>query len=311
MINFNRRLQQKISEKRLTICIAAICDEIEGLYPKIVFAADRLISAGIQFEHGKSKIERITDSTWVMMASNDSLKSDMIIKDTITEIADSNISVKEIVSVLSKQCEKMEKSEREKGVLSKFGLSYDTLIEKSRHMSQDFIRIVTAELEDYVSVFEANFIIFGLDPQPHIYIVEKDGNFKLHDFVGFAVIGSGYPLAFADMTKYVYHPSLSLAAALVRVYNAKKAAERIGGVGREFTDLYVLHTIEEKGKKEQVIWKVPEELMKILDAGIQTMKDKEFGTYVGIMKKIDEYFAKSIEKGKQEYSDQTKENLSS
>jgi len=51
--------------------------------------------------------------------------------------------------------------------------------------------------------------------------------------------------------------------------------------------------------------------MKILDAGIQTMKDKEFGTYVGIMKKIDEYFAKSIEKGKQEYSDQTKENLSS
>lgn len=296
----------------MTICIAAICDVVEGLYPKIVFAADRLVSAGVQFEHGQAKIEQLTDSTYVMMSSNDSLKSHMIIKSTIKKIGKTNHSIEDVVKMLASECEQAEKLEREKNVLSKFGLTYETLVEKSRSMSQDFIRIMTSELESFESDFDGQFLIFGLEPAPHIYIVDKYGNYKLNDFVGFAVIGSGYSLSFADLTKYTYHPSIPMAVTLVRVYNAKKVAERIGGVGKEITDLYVLHTIEDNNKKKIVTpWQVPDEIIKILDDGIQTMKDKELQTYGGILKKIDEFFTKSKDSEKSQPNKEPTENLSS
>lgn len=280
----------------------------EGVLPKIVFCADRLISAEIQFEHGQPKIYRLTESTYVMMASSDSLKSDMIVKSTINSIETKHPSAHEVVTILANECKNIEQNEREKNVLSKFGLDYESFIEKSRSMSQDFMRIVTSELENYDSGFRSQFLIFGLDPNPHIYIVEQDGSYKLHDFVGFAVVGSGFPLAFADMTKYMYHPSVSLAAALVRVYNAKKIAERIGSVGK-MTDLYVLHMPEQDGKQNVQTWWVPDEVMKILDDGIQTVKDQELETYVDIMKNIDKFFDKETAKtNKEKNSEKPKGN---
>lgn len=48
--------RKKSGVKPMTVCIAAICDAYTES-PKIVFVADRLISAGIQFEHGIEKVK--------------------------------------------------------------------------------------------------------------------------------------------------------------------------------------------------------------------------------------------------------------
>ena len=42
-----------------------------------------------------------------------------------------------------------------------------------------------------------------------------------------------------------------MSEAIARIYNAKKATERVGGVGT-FTDLYVLHVLVNENKERTV-----------------------------------------------------------
>lgn len=279
-------------QKPMTICIAAIC-EIEN-DPKIVFAADRLISAGIQFEHGVPKITPLTDYCFVMVSSTDSLKSDMLISNVKNKVKGQNFKIKEIIEIFSKECKLLINSEREEQVLSKFGLTYDSFLKKSKELSQDLIRLIGLELENFESSFKTEFIILGLEPQAELYVINQNGEYKPYGMLGFACIGSGSDLAFPEMTKYAYTPILSLPEALVRVYQAKKVSERVSGVGK-YTDLFVLHIPEEfkKNSKEKWIpspWLVNQKIIKILEEGLDKIQSDEVTHYKemfeGIIKEI-------------------------
>ncbi|MBM3199703.1 hypothetical protein FJZ53_02110 [Candidatus Woesearchaeota archaeon] len=265
----------------MTICIAAIC-EVENS-PQIVFTADRLISAGIQFEHGVSKIMNLTDNCWLMCASNDSLKSDIIINNVREKLLTNKPKIKEIAEIFSKECQKLMNDERETEVLAKFGLNYETFIKKSKELSQDLIRLLGTSLDNYTSNFETEFLILGLEPSAVIYVINQDGEYKPYDRLGFACIGSGSTLAFPEMTKYSYTPTLGLYAALIRVYQAKKVAQRVSGVG-EYTDLLVLCLPE--GTQKPVAWIVNPEIMSILDEGLSNIQRDELNNYGVIIKNI-------------------------
>ena len=64
----NRYLRRKL--KPVTVCIAGICDAGTGT-PAIVFVADRLITAGIQFEGSQSKIKIMAPYCMAMQSSNE------------------------------------------------------------------------------------------------------------------------------------------------------------------------------------------------------------------------------------------------
>jgi hypothetical protein len=64
----------------VTVGIAAMCDAVPDSWPKIVLCADRLVSAGIQFESGESKIVKIEDFCYAISSSNNTSASDLILE---------------------------------------------------------------------------------------------------------------------------------------------------------------------------------------------------------------------------------------
>jgi hypothetical protein len=295
----NVKKKRKMGVKPMTVCIAAICDAYTE-NPKIIFAADRLVSAGIQFEHGIEKVYMINYNCYVMISSNDSLKTDMIVKRVESKVSGKGVTVEETAKAFAKECEEQMKYEREKAILPKYGLSYDELIKKSSSVSEYLMKMIYSDLSNWEYEFKAQFLVLGIDINPynpHIFIVQEDGDYKAYDYIGFATIGSGSDLAFPELAKFVYHPNINMDIAISRVYNAKKVAERVQGVGK-WTDLHILHVYTDKTTKEKSIirWDAPEDFKSVLDRGILQMQAKENETYAGIYQELQDFWKKTAGK---------------
>jgi hypothetical protein len=226
--------------KPVTVGIAAICNlDNQGTSPQIVFCADRLMSAGVQFEGGESKIKRITDYCYVMQSATDSFVADLIVerlKDKVTVIS-KNLMISEIIRMLRKECFEFRKEWIEDHVLYK----YDIVFQKTGVKPESAIQQAITEVENCYYPYEFELIVLGLEPtkEAHIYRVNEKGEYKLEDLVGFTTIGSGGGLSFLEMTKYGYSSTANVVVAIPRVYFAKRVSERAAGVGRQ-TDLAVL-----------------------------------------------------------------------
>jgi len=280
----------------MTVCIAVIADSLSGS-PKIVFAADRLISAGVFFESGVSKVKRLADYAWVMVSTNDGLASDtMIIKlqKFVNEFLERGkiITIEQIVEQLSKECEKRLSAEREKEILSPYGLTYSEFIEKSLKMPEDLVKKININLNSFQYDFSAEFLVIGIDTNPHIYIVNEHGDCASSDLESFAIIGSGKFLAFPELTKYQHNPTVPLTDAIVRVYTSKKVAERIGGVGK-LTDIGVLWVDKDK---RVLHWELSDDDKKFLDGKIEDMRKQEGETIAGFTNEMFKWFTRDIAK---------------
>lgn len=275
----------------MTVCIAAIA-EITSESPKIVFASDRLVSAGVCFESGVPKIKMLTNYSCVMLSSNDALTSDYIVTQAQKKIDEAlklgeKPTIEEIVGWISEACKNKLKSEKEKVVLSKrYDLTYDELKGKSKDLHERIIQDIITETDNFEYYFISQFLVVGIDSKPHIYVVDQEGNFQLCDLVGFATVGEGNYLAYPEITKFSYNPDVSLSEAIVRVYNAKKVAERVSGVGKE-TDLATLWVTSEK---EVALWEADKDLKKILDDEMEEMRKQEIEAYSKVMLKVSEIF---------------------
>jgi hypothetical protein len=280
----------------MTVCIAVIA-EANTPSPKIVFVSDRLISTWINYESGVPKIKLLTDYAAVMIASNDTLISADIVAKVEKSIAElsvsgTKISIEKIVELFSEKCRERLQLERENQILSKYGLTYETFIKKSKELPKELIDQIVNDFRIFKDDFEADFIVLGIDSKPHIFTITARGDYKPSDFVGYAIIGSGKVLAFPEITKYAYHPNSYMTEAIVRVYNAKKIAERVGDVGRE-TDLAVMHVV--KGGTVG-IWVADKKVTDILDAGIEAMKKLEIDTYTKVMQDLLSIFSGTTDK---------------
>lgn len=233
----------------MTICIAAICDRSTD--PKILFCADRLISAGIQFESGSSKVIRITDYCYVLHASDDSLFSERVLKKVRerVSISENQLTIKQIVDIFCEECIALKQAKIEKDIISK----YNFAVEKVKADPNRIVDNIMDDIEYYqYPAFE--FIIAGMDSpeEPHIYKVIQEGDWTCWDSLGFVTIGSGQNLAFPEMTKWYYSTSQPMTVAISRIYFAKKVAERVQGVGRS-TDLGCICHREDTTTKEMKV----------------------------------------------------------
>lgn len=263
-----RNSHQIIEEKYMTICIGAICDVITR-EPKIILCSDSMLSLDwVNFEGGQTKIFKFHDYCNILTSSNDITKSDLIFKDVSSRITDRILSIEEIAEQFSQACKGLLRKFMERDILSKYGLDYKTFIDKSKDLSTELIRTIEDEIKNYKYEFESQFIVAGFDvetSEPHLYIVNQLGDYSPHDFIGFAIIGSGYPLAFAEMTKHHHKPQDDLNQTLVRVWKAKRDAERASGVG-ERTSLLIMKATEDKlVNKKFIVEQLSKDAKKILN----------------------------------------------
>jgi len=276
--------------KPLTICIAARC-EVGSELPKIVFCADRMISAGLQFEHGVPKVQWVTQTSLVMTSSSDSLLSDGIAKKVQTRLLGKTVDIEVVANTFREECLALKTRLIEQAVLTPLGLTHEALWKKSGEIPKEAFESIIDRLEGYGYDLQTKFMVFGIDKTgdlftPHIFLIDQDGNVEPQDFLGFCVIGSGDGMAFPEMTKHTWTPDVNFAEALVRVYNSKKAAERVGGVGK-MTDLYVLHVFQDDKKVKQIgLWNATEEVRMLLDAGIENTDVKDHEVYETILSNL-------------------------
>ena len=302
-----RVYKRQHSEKLMTVCIAAIADA-NTESPKIVFAADRLVSSWVNFESGVPKIRGLTNYAFVFIATNNAPIANGIIlrvEEQIKSFSGKKLTVEQIVQLISKECKNKLDGERERYVLSPFGLTYDEFIKKSKDMLKELANVIMVNLcnfEDNDYEFEAEFMLIGIEEKPSIYIINQKGEFTPSDYAGFATIGSGKYMAFPEITKFTYHPNVDMGQALVRVYNSKKIAERVGGVGKE-TDLGVLHLTKDK---TVALWIAEVDVKNLLDKGIDDVKTQEMKIYTEVIKKLYDMFGK--ENGKNEQKENLKNN---
>lgn len=232
----------------MTTCIAVICDySRQDLPPAVVFCADRLVSAGIQFESGTPKIKPLTNYCYAMQSSNDSLTSDMILETVKQKIAsEQQLTILQIVEKIRDECYALKKQYIEDNILFKYNLTFENLESRPESIVKDAVN----EVRDCQYPYSFSFIVFGLEPprEVHLYVIDQDGQYWLQDSLGFATIGSGGNLAFLELTKYEYNRNFFAVMAIPRVYFAKKVSERAEGVGRH-TDLAILFFNEPQSGK--------------------------------------------------------------
>lgn len=279
----------------MTVCIAAIA-EARTEYPKIIFAADREVTSWISYTSGVSKIRRLTQSTCVMTATNNALISnDLVtkakkqIEDQLREEPEAAVTVEDVVEAIAYQCKSRLYLAREKFVLYPYGLSYDSFTTKANDLPEEYVERIMNDLKEFGDKFQAEFLVVGIDFEPHIFVIDQSGEYISCDVEGFAVIGSGKYTAFPEITKYPYSPDLDWLSALHRVYNSKKGAERVGGVGTA-TDLVVLH----KTKDEQVsIWDADDNTIHLLESGRQKVLEQEAAIYWDLLRKFHDILSSS------------------
>jgi hypothetical protein len=299
----NRYLNRKKIRgcKPVTVCIAAISnvnsvDENKvPIPPCVVFCADKLVSAGIQYESIEAKIKRITNYCYAMQSSSNALVSDLILERVKQKIGtpENPLKIEEIVKTLRKECFDYKKEWFEDNVLWKYNLAF----EKFNITPEPTVSSAVKEVGECQYPFEFEFIVLGIEPsyEAHLFYVDQNGAYQLQDYLGFVTIGVGSQLAFPQMTKYAYSRYFPLPVAIPMVYISKKVAERMQGVGQH-TDLAVLHFAKKEGSPFLPALWVPStqpDFMKQLDEAFETIIRNEATELDNISKKVQEWLLKA------------------
>jgi hypothetical protein len=321
------------SEKPMTVCIAMMATDIKKdiksnkniELPTIVYAADGQITCdggALRFESPISKFWLITEYAGILMSSNNMTISYAIaskVEETILKkYSNKNITVDEIVNLVSLECQERIKVELEREVLLKWGLSYESFIKDFNDMSKDFLETLKQDFKEFKYDFIGDFIVFGIDDNqkdcpddeiklyPHISIINAKGKIEPRDSEGYAIIGSGYDQAFFEFTRCkctdspctcLYDPFMELSDVIIRAYNAKKAAERTGvGVGEKTFMGMISPTMGGEVRTYKFFIDIGkyDTIFEILDNGRDGVKKLEDETNKKTMQKIKEFINEAI-----------------
>lgn len=231
--NFTRYRSNK-----LTIGIATICDTRNSV--KIIYCADRLVSAGVKYE-GLPKIQIISDSIRVISSTNDADSSDAILNKARSKLnsVTTPVRVSDFVNILKDECLIHKKEKIKQDVLESFQIVFDHFEKQPENMLKD----ARDEVKNYKYHLECEFLVFGLDIQDksaHIFVVNQNGSYTEYDSSGFATIGEASGLAFAEITKYSFNRFWDYEYVVPLVYRTKKICEdRYESVG-EVTDFEIM-----------------------------------------------------------------------
>jgi hypothetical protein len=278
----------------LTVCIAAIN---KGIYPSIVFCADRLVTGGPQFELGEPKFQTLTLNCVVMIAGN-VLQGEIITQHSKERIRNTiygnNTSVEQITTILTEEYKKTMNHNINNDILGSLGLSVDSLPNIIGSLPNSLIK----DIEEYpFRSFRIDFLVFGIqidadsgNRTAHLYKVGTKGKMDCYTTIGFASIGSGEGIVESELTKHTFIPNEKLSEVMYRVFVAKKVAERVQGVG-ESTDFRILTFLPNQttNEPEPFIWSVNNsDAMNTLERTYKEQREKEAELMADKVEKLEE-----------------------
>lgn len=236
----------------MTVGIAAISQE--GLDPKVVLAADRMITTGqnpqIEYEHTRSKIETLHDNSIVscmaIASGTVSFIEQFFIK-VEDEFSDEDpMSVKEIADKARDAYTEVGHETVENQVLEKFDLTIPELTNGETGFESDVLSSFLSDVADAQDDFsrQLEVLIGGVDPQgAHIYSIQ---GFDLspQNTIGYHAVGSGTQPARSVFIRNEYSTQTDVNRSIINTIEAKVQAEEARGVGRKM-DLAVVNRPEE------------------------------------------------------------------
>lgn len=223
----------------MTICMGAICEQGSSL----VLATDSMITneaLSVEFEHPTKKMTRLSDSCIALTAGDALAHTELfnMVEGKITKLKAP--SVVEIVDNIKECYQHIRKNEIKEKLLRPRGFDgFKDFYSAQKALVPDIALSIQSQIERYD--YGLKILVGGIDKRiAHIYGVFDPGTSKCYDSIGFHAIGSGLPHAINTLIARACNQDISLAEALLIVYEAKKMAEKAPGVGKGITDICVM-----------------------------------------------------------------------
>jgi len=241
----------------MTICIAIRCDcgkngEVDH---KVIMAADRMITSDyleIEFEHPHPKLIALTQNCVVATAGDALAPSDLydLTRRKITRSMHTP-QIAEIVSLLKDSYIELRERKIEDHILRPAGIpSIEHFYKNQQFMHPEIILKTFDEIKKFD--FGVQLLIGGVDNSgSHIFAIANPGVSYNLDGLGYDAIGSGENHAILTFIGANYHSNVSFEEALYLAYKAKRISEKAPGIGKNYTDLWVIEPEE--------IYEVPDE----------------------------------------------------
>lgn len=240
-----RKIQKSnyLEDKKVTICIAAICEGGKGL----VVGADRMMTAPglvLEFEHNESKIEKISDTCLVLPAGDVSYSFQVIeMLRAAIKGQEQTLSIRTIGEKLKQVFIAVHMKRMESVVLIPRGWNLEDF--KTRG-AKEINPEIYKEIQNQIFNFglppfgqSPEFIIAGIDPSgAHICRIYYGGMaggdwIEWGDKIGWKTVGSGSLHASISLATSGHNRNSSHEETIYSVYAAKKKAEAAPGVGQK------------------------------------------------------------------------------
>lgn len=297
----------------MTVCIAAVCNVIEGRSHCLIAAADRMITIGeIEYEPQQTKMVFFATNTVALFSGDMQLHAAVVprvhkrIRDALHETP-GNINVEQIAEFYAEEFGYYRRTMAEREILVPRGMSFDRFLARQATMAHWQVDDLDSRLASYY--IDSTAIIAGIDPTgPHIYKIWNPGVAMCFDTPFFACSGAGESLATTQFMVGRYDKTWSVERAMWLTFVAKARAEMAGGVGSE-TDLVLIVP----GQKHVLTNSEKSELYRLFKQTSQK-ENEAAGEAIGEVKKYMEAAAareKDVADGLNQTADQSEPTKSS
>lgn len=253
----------------MTVCIAGTCDKSEHA---VVLASDRMVTESstlsVEFEPNQPKMTELTKNSIALTSGSALVPSDMEAKlrerDLSENISDVAETVKNTINELAQQ--KLIDNH-----LATYDLDIDSFFNEVPDETVKMQLFQDMENDRRSNPLGIRLLIGGIDDHgAHIFLVGDPSYKSCFDGIGFHAIGSGTDHARGSLIFNGFkQEEKTIKEGAYLVYEAKKAAEIAPGVGKEYTDMWVI-TDEGINKLDESII---EEFESIRKQKIQQNKD--------------------------------------
>ena len=242
----------------MTVGIATIC-EVDTPEPKIVVAADRLVTSGAaaprEYEHTSSKMVSIYGEdggevvTAMGVAAGSVSLADEVFYKVQQKIANETPnSARQVAQFGVTALQELVRETINRQVLSAQGLDLQTFNQIQGQMNQGVVQGIYSDMmekQDEV-LTQINILLAGVDDTgAHLYNIRQNDMARV-DSIGYLTVGSGAEPANSTFIRNRYDDNCSIDDALHAVTEAKSQAEEAQGVGRQM-DIAVM---DDEGRRD-------------------------------------------------------------
>lgn len=240
----------KMERRKMTVCIAAVCDNGSD-DPKIILCTDNLVSSALGSAETMLKT-RMLGKNWNCLTAGD--ESDLLGFSASLAKKFRHVTIREKKTIdetnagelVRQVLMEMKKQKADDIVRADYAISYEELLANGKaRFPEEIFR--DAMLTVRAAHVDAQCIVAGFaDGFPLLLQTERNGRVAVHE--EFAAVGEGAYLAQSILLHRAHSDVLPFACALYSVYEAKKYAEGARSVGSN-TSIVVHH---KDGRREIV-----------------------------------------------------------